>query len=425
MRILHAARNIADQAGYVVRALRRMGHDAELWEYGENPFGYPADRTIASPERDARVLWDTFQEAIERFDVFHFHFGRTLFPNQWQGMPPFWDLPVYRMLGKKVFFTFHGTDCRIRRIHLEVNPWSYYRFSDLSADDDRTEKSIEVIRTYADRMFVVSVDYLHFVPEATVLPRIIDLSEWPEQLPEQRDAPVLLHVPSRRETKGTSFVLKGIEQLRSQGVPFEFRLLEGVPHEEAKRAIGEADAVIDNVITGDYELVSMEAMASGRVAVANVGPMVAARFPEVPVWSVDPDSFVERLRTLLGDVSLRRSLAARGRPYLAQYHDVPVIVGQLLQHYAEPSEAVPIRAMPDWLSLEGARRIETLERRISGLEQDLARSRRWKEQVEGRPGRAEMRPTAERDWKDLLPTPLRLFLRQQRARLSKRLGALR
>jgi hypothetical protein len=274
-------------------------------------------------------------------------------------------------------------------------------------------------------MFVVSVDYLHFVPEATVLPRIIDLSDWPEQSPEQRDAPVLLHIPSRRETKGTSFVLKGIEELRSKGVPFEFRLLEGVPHEEAKRAIGAADVVIDNVITGDYELVSMEAMASGRVAVANVGPTVAARFPEAPVWSVDPDSFVERMGTLLADVGLRRSLAARGRPYLAQYHDVPVIVGQLLSHYAEPPGAVPIRAMPDWLSLEGARRIETLERRVAGLEQDLARSRRWREQAEGHPGRTEMRSTAERDWKDLLPTPLRLFLRQQRARLSKRLGARR
>ena len=47
MRILHAARNVANQAGDVVVALRRLGHDAELWEYGANPFGFPSDRLRA------------------------------------------------------------------------------------------------------------------------------------------------------------------------------------------------------------------------------------------------------------------------------------------------------------------------------------------------------------------------------------------
>jgi glycosyltransferase involved in cell wall biosynthesis len=402
-----------------------MGHEAELWEYGENPFGFPADRTIASPERDARVLWQTFLEAIERFDIVHFHFGRSLFPNQWGGMPPFWDLPVYRILGKKVFFTFHGSDCRIRRVHLEVNPWSYYRFADLPADDDRTAKTIEVIRTYADRMFVVSVDYLHFVPEATVLPRVIDLDEWPERPPDQRVDPVVLHMPSRRETKGTSFILDGLRRLEQEGLRFEFRLLEGIPHDDAKRQIAEADVVIDNVITGDYELVSIETMASNRVAVANLQPMAAAQFPDVPVFSVDPGTFAERMRALISDVELRRGLAAGGRAHVARHHDAPIIASELLRHYAEPSRPVPIRAIPDWLSLESARTIEGLEGRVAALEQDLARARRREESLQGRPGAADLRRSAVGDWKDRLPTPIRLFLRHQRARLSKRLAALR
>ncbi len=45
-RILHAARNIANQPADVVRALRRLGYEAEVWEYGDNPFGYEVDRTI-------------------------------------------------------------------------------------------------------------------------------------------------------------------------------------------------------------------------------------------------------------------------------------------------------------------------------------------------------------------------------------------
>src|SRR5690606_39056052 len=76
VRILHAPRNIADQAGVAVRALRRLGHDAEVWEYDEHPFRFPVDRTIDTRSGDPAIWWRTFLEAIERFDVFHFHFGR-------------------------------------------------------------------------------------------------------------------------------------------------------------------------------------------------------------------------------------------------------------------------------------------------------------------------------------------------------------
>ena len=95
--------------------------------------------------------------------------------------------------------------------------------------------------------------------------------------------PVVLHLPSRRGTKGTERILAGLERLKDEGVAFELRLLEGVPHDEAKRAIADADVVVDNLITGDYEVVSMEAMAESRVAVANVLPTVAAAFPDAPV----------------------------------------------------------------------------------------------------------------------------------------------
>jgi glycosyltransferase involved in cell wall biosynthesis len=375
MRILHAPRNVANQAGYVAAGLRRLGHDAEVWEYGSNPFGFPVDRTIEVRPHEPQIYWDTFLAAIDRFDVFHFHFGRSLFPNQWEGLPPLWDLPVYRALGKRLFFTFHGSDCRIRRIHEQVNPWSYYRFADVPADDDRTRKTIEIIRTYADRMFVTSPDYLAFVPEATVLPRAIDLASWPEQPPNQRTTPQIVHAPSMRGTKGTSFILDGLAALSSGGTPFEFRLLEGLPHDEIRTAVQEADIVIDNVLTGDYELVSIEAMASSRVAVANMQRTALDTFPDAPVYSIDPTTFVERMRALIEDVSNRRRLAAAGRGYVAKVHDANVIATSLVSFYEAPPARAPRRSFPDWASLDDARRIERLEARIATLEQSLASTR--------------------------------------------------
>lgn len=429
MRILHAARNIADQPATVVRALRAMGHEAEVWEYGENPFGFAVDRTIPldAQQRDPVVFWRTFLEAVDRFDILHFHFARTLFPNHWGGVPPFWDLPIYRILGKKVFFTFHGTDVRIRRIHEQVNPWSYYRFSDIPADDDRTEKVIEICRTYADRLFVTSVDYRHFVPDAEVLPRVIDLAAWPEQSSTQRDVPVVLHVPSRRGTKGTDLILAGLERLRARGVPFEHHLLEGVPHDEAMRAISDADVVIDNVLTGDYEVVSIETMAANRVAVANVGETARAAFPDAPVWSLDPDSFDDRMAQLLTDVGLRRDLAARGRAYVATVHDGPVIARRLVDAYEADYPPVAARTFPDWVSLESARRIELLEVQLARAQIELARTRLREEELRARlglpslgPVTGAVPPTTSERLRAALPEPVKRPLRRLRARVAGR-----
>src|SRR5437868_3164087 len=196
MRILHAPRNTARQPAYLVAALRRLGHHAEVWQYGSSQFGFPADRTIALEAHNPRIFWDTFREALEAFDVFHFHLGRSLLPQQWEGTP---------------------------------------------------------------------------------------------------------------------HVLDAIRTLETDGVAMTFQLLEGASHDAVRQAIVGADIVIDNVITGDYELVSIEAMASGRVAVANVQARVRDAYPDAPVYPVTPESLGERLRMLIGDLELRRSLASAGR----------------------------------------------------------------------------------------------------------------
>ena len=410
MRILHAARNPADQAGVVVRALRKLGHEAEVWVYDENPFRYQVDREISIKSGDPEVFWRTFQEAVERFDVIHFHFGRSLFPDDWGGVPPLWDLPIYRILGKKVFATWHGSDCRQMRIHLEKNPWSYFKYSDLRPDDDRTAKTVEVFRTYADRQFVTAPDYLDYVPEAEVLGRLIDLGEWPEQAPAQRERPLLLHVPSRRGTKGTELLLPVIERLRGEGLAFDFQLLEGVPHDEARTAIQHADVVIDNLITGDYELVSIEAMASSRVAVANIQAASAAAFPGAPILNVDPDTVEARLREAIGDVDLRRGLAARGRAHVAATHDAPVAARKLLAAYEAPSRPVARQTFPDWVSLAPARRVEQADRL-------LAEARHRELEYRRKLGLPVEVPD-DRTVKDRLPMPVRLFLRRWRAKVT-------
>jgi soluble cytochrome b562 len=218
-----------------------------------------------------------------------------------------------------------------------------------------------------------------------------------------------------------------MKQLAEEGVQVDFRLLEGVSHDEARRAIQGADIIVDNLLTGDYEVVALEAMASSRVAVANIQAAVAAAYPDAPVVSADPDSFVERMRSLIANVDERRELAARGRPYVARIHDSPVIAEKLLGFYR--ADYPPIRAgtLPDWFSVDGARQIERLDSRIARLEQDVARERRAQDVLRGRLGlpplriaeRGDPRTTSDKA-KEALPDPVRRALRTARARVTRR-----
>jgi len=157
--------------------------------------------------------------------------------------------------------------------------------------------------------------------------------------------------------------------------------------------------------------VSIEAMASSRVAVANrLEPSLVA-FPGAPVWNVDPDHLVDQLRTLILDVDLRRSLAAQGRAYVASVHDANSVASKLVEAYEQPSRPIDARSMPDWVSLAPARRVELLERRLAENEWHIADYRRRL----GLP--ADRR--VERPWKDRLPMGLRLRLRRWRSRLTR------
>ena len=421
MRILHAPTNIASQASYAADALRAAGHEVEVWEFTPSPFGFPSDRVI-DKDLPPGETWRLFVEAVERFDVFHFHFAGSLFRLR-SGLPPYWDLPVLRMLGKKVFHTFHGSDCRLRRVHVERNPWSYLR-DEHDHDDDRIAKQVHTIRTYSDTMFVTALDYLDFVPDAEWLPRMIDLEQWPEQQPTAHDIPRIVHVPSRRGTKGTDEILAGLKELEATGARFELRLLEDVPHEHAQREIQSADIVIDNLITGDYELVSLESMASGRVAVANVAERVTKRLPDHPMYVVDPNTFVTRMRALLADRALQADLASRGRAFVAAHHDSRVLVSRLLPFYEAEPRGLPRGSFPDWLSVAGARKVEELEAKLATLTTDAQRLAAERRALADRNttlrARVDALEAGRRTWKDLIPRDLRNRLARLRAQRRDR-----
>jgi glycosyltransferase involved in cell wall biosynthesis len=366
VRILHAPNNIANQAWANAQGLRALGHDVEVWHYGTNPYDFPADRVIDIDNKPERLL-AAFREALERdFEVFHFHFARSLIAPV-GGLPWFWDLPVLRALGKTIVFTFHGSDVRKRSVHISEDPWSYFRFSDVNCDEERIEKSLAVIRTYAHVLVVASPLNHTFVPDAEYIPKAIEMERFPYAGPRRDRSPLVVHSPSSRATKGTEFVLGGVDRLRQRGFDFEFRLAENLRHDEQRALYEAADIVVDNLLLGDSEVSALEAMALGKPVVTRIRDEVRLRHPDSPAVSADPDTFVDVLARLVRDAGLRRRLGERSRVFVEQNHAATVVAAKLEPLYKAPGRPVT-RAFPDWTALTSDRKLENYERRLLELE---------------------------------------------------------
>jgi glycosyltransferase involved in cell wall biosynthesis len=360
MKILHAPVNVANQGWALAHGLRALGHEAEVWQYGESKYGFPSDRTIPFPPERPNDLWRLVDEALERFDAYHFHFGRSLVPYQTGALPALWDLPLYREARKPVFFTFHGTDARLKSKHLQIDKWSYFRDPSIPCDEDDIQKRMRIIRTYASEVFVSSPIDFAFVEDASFHPRAIVLEDYAYVGPVRAREPLVVHAPSSRNTKGTTYVLEAVEKLRADGVDFEFRLIEGMSSAEVRKIMQDADVLVDTLGYADYGVAGIEAMAMGKTVITRLDPVIPETVGKVPLLEADPETVGEVLRRAVRDDGLRKSLAPKAREFVERTHDAKVVAATLLRSYEKTRSYFQL-SFPDWASLGTARRAERLE----------------------------------------------------------------
>lgn len=371
MKILLAPSNVADQSTSMAVGLEDLGNEVQIWNYGPSPNGFRVDREV-NPET-AEEYFGVLQAALaEGFDVFHFQTSRTLLPAR-GGMPQMWELPLLRALGKRVVFSFHGSDIRKASHHAAEDRWSFYRFADIPCDEEKIDARMSLVRTYAHAMTVSSVLDLVYAPGAVYLPKSLDVSQYPMTRQPNRTRPVVLHATRRRATKGTDIIEREMEAL-SRRVDVECRVVEGLSHGELLQEISRADIVVEKLLGGDAGVLSLEAMAMGRVAVARIRDEVRARHPEMPVVSADPETFAEVMAGLLASPDRRAELGVAGRRYVETEHSAAG-AGRLLAEIYEAAVPAPGRPHPDWSSDPSPRRLEHALARMEKLEAMNARLR--------------------------------------------------
>jgi hypothetical protein len=263
----------------------------------------------------------TWQRAVEECDTFLF---------MWDTFrPDYKDLIELKKLGKRIAWLFLGDDCRWRgsydqeMIPLGLSP---LRYAYPLTADALTPKLLRLrwAEAMCDTVFnSPSQAGLALRPYYDVLPFPTDVSRYPEGGP-QRERPLVIHAPSDREKKGTSDILAVVQKLQAEGLPFDFELLQGVPHAQAIERYRNADVLVGELFTVMLGKLDREFLAKGGVV---VGGLAASRyaqrwpedFPAVP--SHTPAELEATFRSLLPDVDRRREIAAKGRPFIAKYGD--------------------------------------------------------------------------------------------------------
>lgn len=342
-RIYHGPENVAGIGGHLARWQRAHGMDATFVTFRDRTPHRNHDRDLGLRDRSllgrawTRAVF--FLQSLARYDLFHFYYARSLLPANL-------DLPLLKLLGKKVVMTYCGDDVRLTAVDAARNPY----FDRLPAafhrpKRDRTRRRrMRRQRRWVDLFFAPRDMYAHALAE--IPPERIDKDLWihntidlgsvpPPTAWTTREVPVIVHAPTNFEVKGTAWVLEAVEALRADGVPFEFRLVEGLPNEEAQRIYrDEADVVVDQLLLGSFGSLAIEGMAFGKPVVGYLmEDLRRDHFPDCPIVNATPDTLAERLRWLIEHADERVRLGREGRAFVERHFDRDAIGARLTEVY--------------------------------------------------------------------------------------------
>jgi len=280
--------------------------------------------------RRSRDFWDkTFGIALNilraKGDVYHVHYLLQ-------------DCYIASRLGKKpIIGHAHGSDLRTALKH---SVWS---------------RTVRHNLKHCDKILVSTPDVLsiakRYRKDAEYLPNPVD-SElfYPKPIARKSQKKrVLIASDSNWSIKGTDIAIKALSKIRQEvevsiiqhGKDFEktkalasslglsLKVLPKLPHEKINDYYWNADVIIDRFTLGSLGLVSLEAIACGRPALA----WVSSEYPENNDFPLRDLKEEETIANTISDLPV--DLWEREYSFLKKYHDIKKIESELLSIYEE------------------------------------------------------------------------------------------
>ncbi len=322
-RVFHGLSEVAGQAYYSVTGLQNIGVKTKYIVWKPNVFNYKYDISLNIDWNKkyllpVGIIKSVLMEIVSLIecDVFHYHFGRSILLN--------FDLWIYKLFNKKLFFEFHGSDLRDYKQACQTN--QYMVCEGLVAGREKLKKRAEKICKYADGIILHDDELIQYLPEniknVYVVPLRLDIEKiTPVYLEHNRKKIRIVHAPTNQLIKGSSYVIDAIERLALK-YNVELVVVENKTQQEALEIYKSADIIVDQIRIGTYGVFAIEGMALGKPIVTYIMDDMKTALPEdLPICSANPETIYEVLEKLVLDADRRERLAYAGRAYVEKYHD--------------------------------------------------------------------------------------------------------
>ena len=199
-------------------------------------------------------------------------------------------------------------------------------------------KRIAKFDTYADGIFALNPDILHFLPQrARFLPYTVPQWSQIKTLPYKSvDKKIkIAHAPTNRATKGSDIILEALQKaIKKYGDSIEVILVENLPHAKALELYEQADMIIDQILVGFYGGFAVEAMKMGKPVMAFIRKEDLCFLPEQmaeecqeTIIQADPSSIFDKLCEIIENTSILKHYRDASLDYVIRWHDPIYVAG--------------------------------------------------------------------------------------------------
>ena len=233
--------------------------------------------------------------------------------------------------------SFAGSDARNLAMANAKNPY-FFRGPDPSHDAaiERYLRAISKNIRFAATDCEMSEYVTPYFDHVFTFRQPVNLRDISYVEPDPRRPPILLHVPTDTEVKGTGSIAAAVERLRAEGHRFEFRTKRQLTQSDFYREIEACDVYVDELRCGSHGVTAVEAMAAGKPTVSYIRPDLIARYPpDLPLVNANPDTIYDALKELISNPTMRHQRSVAGRKYVEKYHDALIVAREMLDVYRQ------------------------------------------------------------------------------------------
>jgi glycosyltransferase involved in cell wall biosynthesis len=332
LKVLQGSMEIANQMSTLSSILKIKGHYSRTLCYYPNYLNYDSDYKLDltdSTNYDLNTLKSKklSVELIPNFDLFHFHFGTSLTLDRT-------DLTVLKQLKKKVLMQHWGSDVRMYSKAVKNNPFVVVK----NLNEDTLKRELNFLAKYIDHCVVGDFELCDTLSEhynnVHVVPTMLDINKYPiNNFPIKNEKLLIVHAPTSPEVKGSKYIIKSIEELQLK-YDFDFKLVQGMPHEQAKLIYQKADLIIDQILVGSHGLFALESMAMGKTVICWISDFMKDKYPkDIPIISANPTDIKEKIEFVLNNKDMLDEIGRKGRTYVEKYHDMNKVSLQMIKLY--------------------------------------------------------------------------------------------